>query len=40
MIKNITSYTLAAVVSFACLGLLTLWVARDMIKDLKRGSFD
>jgi hypothetical protein len=38
MIKDFTIYVIAGAVSFACLGLLALVMARDTIKDIDIGS--
>ena len=40
MIKELTIYVVASALSLACLGLITLAMARDTIKDIHARSPD
>lgn len=40
MIKDLSTYIATGLISFACLGLLALVMARDTVKDIDVGPFD
>lgn len=40
MMKEFATYVTAGVISFACLGLITLVMVRERFKDIDVGPFD